>query len=142
MVELLFTSDSQHYLNESALRKPAEEVLLTVNFMNDVGGLDRLKEIQVRYSPSSHTHNTHTTSILTHKTCMKRTTHTNTHIHGLACVYTNTFMDTLHIQMCTRPPFYTCTLQYFKSTSKVLQTCILLCHNYNHHDNSLTSPVW
>ena len=51
VVELLFTSDNQKYVNQSLVMKPAEEVLLTLNFMNDHGGLDRLKVIQVRHHP-------------------------------------------------------------------------------------------
>ena len=49
VVELLFTSDNQKFVDQSLTMRPAEEVLLTLNFMNDHGGLDRLKVIQVRH---------------------------------------------------------------------------------------------
>ena len=87
-VELLFTSDSQYYLNESVLRKPAEEVLLTVNFMNDGGGLDRLKEIQVRHSLHTNTHVQNTSHVHTHTY--------NTHLHTTLLLIEYNFKSTCH----------------------------------------------
>ena len=45
--ELMFTSDSQFFLNSSLLIRPSKDVLLTVNFMNDKGAFKNLKRIQV-----------------------------------------------------------------------------------------------
>ena len=47
MVELLFTSESQQELDSSLKLRPADDVLLTVNFMTDRNGLVHLTEIQV-----------------------------------------------------------------------------------------------
>jgi hypothetical protein len=46
-VEQLFTSDGQWYLNDSVPLRPASDVLLTVNFMNDKGAFTNLKRLQV-----------------------------------------------------------------------------------------------
>lgn len=47
VVELMFTSDGQLYLNESLLFRPAKDVLLTVNFMNKKEAFTSLKTVQV-----------------------------------------------------------------------------------------------
>ena len=48
VVELMFTSDGQFYLNNSVLLRPAKDVLLTVNFMNNKEAFTNLKRLQVR----------------------------------------------------------------------------------------------
>lgn len=45
--ELMFTSDGQFYLNNSLPLRPSDDVLLTVNFMNDKGAFTNLKRVQV-----------------------------------------------------------------------------------------------
>ncbi len=47
MVELLFVSDGAIYFNNTLQRLPMDEVLITVNFMNEWGALDLLNKIQV-----------------------------------------------------------------------------------------------
>ena len=47
VVELMFTSDGQFYLNNSIPLRPAEDVLLTVNFMNNKEAFTNLKRLQV-----------------------------------------------------------------------------------------------
>lgn len=46
--ELLFTSDGQGSVAKSLQLRPAHDVLLTINFMADNGGIEDLKELQVR----------------------------------------------------------------------------------------------
>ena len=51
VVEQLFTSDGQHSLEEAFLLRPSPDVLLTVNFQNDMtDALQKLKLIQVIHS--------------------------------------------------------------------------------------------
>ena len=47
VVELLFVSDGAIYFNNTLQRLPMDEVLITVNFMNEWGSLDLLNKIQV-----------------------------------------------------------------------------------------------
>ena len=47
VVELLFVSDGAIYFNSTLSRLPMDEVLITVNFMNERGALDTLNKIQV-----------------------------------------------------------------------------------------------
>ena len=47
VVELMFTSDGQFYLNDSLPLRPSEDVLLTVNFMNNKEAFSNLKRLQV-----------------------------------------------------------------------------------------------
>ena len=46
-VEQLFTSDGQFFLNASVPLRPANDVLLTVNFMKDKEAFSNLKRLQV-----------------------------------------------------------------------------------------------
>ncbi|XP_064402427.1 beta-galactosidase-1-like protein 2 [Halichondria panicea] len=46
VVELLFVSDGAIYFNSTLSRLPMDEVLITVNFMNERGALDTLNKIQ------------------------------------------------------------------------------------------------
>jgi len=47
VVELLFTSDGQVALEKSRALRPAKDVLLTVNFQTEKGGLKKLLTLQV-----------------------------------------------------------------------------------------------
>lgn len=47
VVEQLFTSDGQWFLNDSVPLRPASDVLLTVNFMKDKEAFTNLKRLQV-----------------------------------------------------------------------------------------------
>ena len=49
VVEQLFTSDGQWFLNDSVPLRPANDVLLTVNFMKDKEAFTNLKRLQVSY---------------------------------------------------------------------------------------------
>ncbi len=45
--ELLFTSDAQAVLPRSLKLRPADDVMLTINFMRDKGGIQNLSRVQV-----------------------------------------------------------------------------------------------
>lgn len=47
VVELLFTSDGAVYMNTTLQRHPNNEVLLTINFMNENKAFDILHQAQV-----------------------------------------------------------------------------------------------
>lgn len=47
VVELLFTSDGQQALDNSLKLRPAQDVLITVNFMTNKNALEHLAQIQV-----------------------------------------------------------------------------------------------
>ena len=58
--ELMFTSDEQSNLANSLKLRPADDVMLTINFMRDKGGIKNLSVIQVR----PHGHKDHMTIML------------------------------------------------------------------------------
>ena len=47
VMELLFTSDGQTAVDTSLKLRPAQDVLLTVNFMTDRNGIKNLIRVQV-----------------------------------------------------------------------------------------------